>query len=191
MTKTRFSRPRAWLLAAAWLLLCAPVGAWAGPGEGLRDLDGQAHSIDDYTGHGKWLVVMIWASDCSVCNADAHHYVDFYNAHHDKDISVLGVSMDGWAGRAAAKDFIRRHHVTFPNLVGEPTAVAQLFQNLTGQSWVGTPSFLIYDPSGTLRVQQAGAVPVDLIEQYIKTHSAGPGQARRPPSASDDLLAMR
>lgn len=189
MKLIRSSHLRAWLLGVAWLALAVSPAALAA---GLRDLSGgQPRSIDDYTGHGKWLVVMIWASDCSVCNTDAHEYVDFYNAHRGKDIAMLGVSMDGWSGRAAAEAFVRRHHVSFPNLIGEPESVARLYQNLTGQSWVGTPTFLIYDPSGTLRVQQAGNVPAKLIEDYIRSHAARPDQARGSAHAAGAALALR
>ena len=50
----------------AWLMFL-PV-AQAG---GLQDFDGQPKSISDYAGKGKWLVVMIWASDCHICNQEA------------------------------------------------------------------------------------------------------------------------
>ncbi|MEJ2509080.1 MAG: TlpA disulfide reductase family protein [Gammaproteobacteria bacterium] len=186
----RLARSPAVLLSCAALLaaaLAAPVAA----APGLRDLNGQPRTIADYTGHGKWLVVMIWASDCGVCNTEAHSYVDFYNTHRDQDASVLGISMDGWAGRADAEAFIRRHHVTFPNLIGEPEAVAELFGKLTGRPWFGTPTFLIYDPSGELRVQQVGAVPVKLIEQYIRSHSkTAPDRARAPAGGAGGGLAM-
>jgi len=39
--------------------------------------------------------------------------------------------------------------------------------NLTGEFWIGTPTFFIYDPTGKLRASQAGAVPVDIIESFI------------------------
>lgn len=164
--------PRPLRLTAMLLVLVCALAPPVMAAPALRDLAGQPRTISDYTGHGKWLVVMIWASDCSVCNADAHNYVDFYNAHHDKDITLLGISMDGWAQRAAAQAFIRRHRVSFPNLIGEPQAVADLYSELTDRPWFGTPTFLIFDPGGALRAQQVGAVPVRIIEQFIASHGA-------------------
>ena len=134
----------------------------------LQDFDGKPGAIDDYAGKGKWLVVMIWASDCHVCNAEAQNYDFFHDAHKDKDATVLGISIDGQGGLQDARAFVARHQVSFPNLIGEPQAVMQLFYDLTGVTWVGTPTFLIYNPSGKLVVQQIGAVPVDLIESFIK-----------------------
>ena len=61
--------------------------------------------------------------------------------------------------------------MTFPNLVGEPQELAELYQSLTSNEWVGTPSFLVYNPKGELLAAQAGAVPTELIEKFIKESS--------------------
>ena len=134
----------------------------------LQDFNGQAKAISDYSGKGKWLVVMIWASDCHICNKEAHTYVDFHFAHSDDNARVLGITVDGQAKKADALKFIERHKVNFPSLIGEPADVANLFSELTGTHFVGTPAFLFYDPAGELRAQQVGAVPPELIENFIK-----------------------
>jgi peroxiredoxin len=156
----------------ALLLLALSLPAFAAS-SALRDFNGNARDIADFTGNGKWLVVMIWASDCQVCNAEAYKYVDFHTFHKDNDARMLGISMDGAAKKNAARAFIDRHNVNFPNLIGEPQDVAGLYTRLTGQPWRGTPTFLIYSPSGELRAQQVGAVPPHLIEQFIQKNSKG------------------
>ncbi len=150
-----------------WLLL-VPVAHAAG----LQDFNGKPKDISDYSGKGKWLVVMIWASDCRVCNKEAHAYVDFHFVHSDDDAQVLGISIDGQAKMAEAQKFIERHKINFPNLIGEPAVVANLFTQLTGTHFAGTPAFLFYDPKGELRAQQLGAVPIELIEDFIKQPTA-------------------
>jgi len=137
----------------------------------LNDLNGKAHTLDVYVGQGKWLVVMLWISDCHVCNQEAHSYAQFHNKHKGDDATVLGISMDGAEGRTAASAFIERHQVTFPNLIGEFEEVAQMFFDLTGENWIGTPTFLFYSPAGELMAQQVGGVPVALIENFIKANS--------------------
>jgi peroxiredoxin len=137
----------------------------------LKDFSGNPGSIEQYTGKDKWLVVMIWAHDCHVCNTEASHYDFFHHAHKKKDATVLGLSVDGQEKLEDAQKFIARHELSFPNLIGEPDDVATMFYELTGQVWIGTPSFLIYDPTGKLVVQQVGAVPVDLIENFIQRNS--------------------
>jgi len=147
-------------------LLALPVHA--GP---YRDFNGQGKAISDFAGDGKWRVVMIWASDCHVCNQEAHSYIDFHEQHKDKDARMLGISLDGKAKMDDARAFIKRHKVSFPNLIGEPEDVVTDYMKLTGAEWVGTPTFLIYTPQGELVAKQEGAAPVSLIENFINSRS--------------------
>lgn len=139
--------------------------------KGFEDFNGKPQTLNNYTGKGKWLVVMIWASDCHICNKEAYKYVDFNMIHSDKDATVLGISIDGESRMKEAKAFIKRHSVDFPNLIAEPEYVANEFHRLSGQSFAGTPTFLIYSPDGELKAAQAGAVPTELIEDFMKKNS--------------------
>jgi hypothetical protein len=127
-------------------------------------------ALDDHLGNGKWLIVMLWASDCVACNKEAFQYVEFHEFHHDIDAGVLGISLDG-SNQSAASRFIDKHNIQFPNLITDFTSASIWFENLTGQQFWGTPGFLIYDPAGELRAQQIGAVPVNLIEDFIAKNS--------------------
>lgn len=134
--------------------------------------DNKPASISDYIAKNKWLLVMIWASDCHICNREAHAYVDFQFKHEEKNAQVLGISIDGQMKKKAAELFIKRHEINFPNLIGEPGKVAAWFEKLTGQNWMGTPTMLLYSPDGELRVQQIGAIPLELVEKFIQRESA-------------------
>ncbi len=133
----------------------------------LRNLENGSDAFDEFTGKGQWVIVKFWASDCHVCNQEAHQYVDFHEFHKDNDAVILGVSLDG-NNKNAAKAFIRRHQVSYPNLITGLFNGTKLYSSMSGQRWIGTPSFLVFDPYGVLRAQQAGAVPVELIERFIE-----------------------
>jgi len=139
--------------------------------ESLKDFDGKPQKLNDYTGKGKWLVVMMWAHDCHACNAEAHQYVTFHEKHKNLDAQVLGISLDGSGKEKQAKAFLDRHKINFNSLIGEANVVANMYEDLTGADWFGTPTFLIYNPKGELKAQQVGAVPTDLIEAFIKKES--------------------
>jgi peroxiredoxin len=157
------------VLKPAWLFFVLIICfANAEAGEGLRDFDGKPGTIENYAGKGKWLVVMLWASDCHVCNQEVHQYTAFHQKHEGKDAVILGVSLDGAEKKSDAKDFISRHKVNFPNLIGEPEVVAGLYQNLTGSEWIGTPTFMVYTPKGELIGAQVGAIPPATIESFIE-----------------------
>lgn len=134
--------------------------------------DNQPANIADYIEKDKWLLVMIWASDCHICNREAHAYADFHFKHEENTARVLGVSIDGQAKKKAAELFIQRHEINFPNLIGEPNEISRWFEKLTGQNWMGTPTLLVYSPEGELKVQQIGAIPLALVEKFIQRESA-------------------
>ena len=165
--------------ALMWLTACTVAFAQAGDDTLLfDDFNGGQRSIESYAGDGKWLVVMVWAHDCHVCNMEVESYAQFHVAHRDETARVLGVSLDGQAKRAEAEAFIERHDLPFPNLIGEPATTMLHYAMLTGAQFRGTPTILLYGPDGRLRAAQAGAVPVESIEAYIARkaqHAAGSG----------------
>jgi len=151
---------------------------------GLTDFKGAPKTIEDFTGKGKWVLVMFWASDCHICNKEAHQYVDFHFTHSDKDAIVLGISTDGKARHQDAVNFIKKHSIDFPNLIGEPEDVTALYSKYSQSRWVGTPSFLLFDPKGDITAAQVGAVPPEVIEAFIeKSTAAAAATTTNQPSA--------
>ena len=140
----------------------------------LTPFDGSPDTLKTYTGKGKWVIAMIWAYDCHVCNQEASEYVSFHEKHKDKDAVVLGISMDGQKQLKQAQKYMDRHAIPFTTLLGEPEKVAGLYEQMTGRTWVGTPTFIIFEPSGKLVAEQAGAVPIELLENFIGNYKAKP-----------------
>lgn len=138
------------------------------PAAALQDFDGRPVGLADQIGQDeRWLVVMIWESSCPACNRIAHQYVDFHEFNAEHRARVLGISIDGPDGVAEAKAFVERHQVQFPNLIGDPAEVAMRYRQLTGNAFIGTPSFLLFDPQGQLRGYQAGMMPAEVVERFI------------------------
>jgi peroxiredoxin len=144
----------------------------AAQAEGLTNFSGQPQQLQQYIGKGQWTVVMMWASDCLVCNKEAHQYVAFHEQHKDNDARVLGITLDGLDNVEAARAFVQEHQVTFPSLIGKPEDVAQLYTELTGYRWVGTPTFLVFAPTGKLLAHQVGAIPTSMIEDFINSQGS-------------------
>lgn len=128
------------------------------------DADGAA--FNQHLGKGQWLIVKIWASDCGICNREAHKYVDFYEFEAGDRATVVGISLDG-DDQVAAQAFIERHSVSYPNFITDYESGAKWFADITGEKFWGTPGFLIFNPAGEIKAQQIGAVPVELIVQFI------------------------
>lgn len=156
-----------WSIALILLAVLSASLARAAEESLFQDFDGQPRSVESFAGNGKWLVVMIWAHDCHVCNQEAEAYAQFHYEHEDQDAGVLGISLDGQAGKSGAEAFVTRHDLPFPNLLGELIPTMRYYATLTGSSFRGTPTLLLFGPDGELRAAQAGAVPVSSIEAYI------------------------
>jgi peroxiredoxin len=137
----------------------------------LVNFNGKPGELEKYLGQGKWSIVMIWAHNCHICNQEVHQYISFHEKHHKSDAQVIGLSVDGKEYLQQAETFIKRHNLNFTSLIGEPEVVARFFEELTGEAWFGTPTFLVYNPKGELRAQQVGAVPTELIENFIQRES--------------------
>jgi thiol-disulfide isomerase/thioredoxin len=128
---------------------------------------GEFETLDTYAGNGKWLIVMIWAHDCEICEREVGDYEKFHQKHVDDNARVLGITLDGEANRQLALDFVSRHRLNFENLIAEPETVAAFFEVTTGSKWVGTPTFLIFGPGGELKAKQVGAVETEIVESFI------------------------
>ena len=134
----------------------------------LHDFTGKPADLATHTAKGKWTIVMIWAHDCLVCNQEAAAYMDFHRRNANTTAEVIGISMDGRENLSLAQSFTRRHKLTFENYIAEPVPISNWFFEQTGATWRGTPTFLVYSPKGELLAQQAGAIPVPLLEQFIQ-----------------------
>lgn len=156
------------LLALVCILDSGP--AVASPGF-KNLLNGVADTIDAHRVDGQWLVVMIWASDCEVCDREIESYQAFHDRHRGATASVLGISLDGGTKLDDALQFVAGHKIRFANLIGEPETVVDYYQKLTGSRWIGTPTFLFFGPDGEIRAKQVGAVPPELVEEFIAANS--------------------
>lgn len=152
---------------AALILFSATAAVEAGSPMLQNLQSGEFSSVDDYSQSDKWLIVMIWAHDCQVCEREVDDYHRFHQRHAENDALVLGITLDGDERKPRALEFVARHGLGFDNLIGEPEAVMAYYQIATGSRWVGTPSFLIFGPDGELKAKQAGAVEVEIVENFI------------------------
>ena len=138
--------------------------------DAFRDMQGNITTLEEQQQSDKWTVVMIWASDCHVCNKESGQYSDFHTTHADKDAQIIGISIDGQAGKDDAEDFIDRNGVIFPNLIADFSAVANWYQLNTGEPFRATPTFVVFGPEGKVRATQPGAVPPAMIETFMASN---------------------
>ncbi len=137
-------------------------------GPEMLNMDGEPTPLKNYIGKGKWLVIKVWASDCHVCNESVHEMIALHKERGDKDISVLGIAVDGYDRKAAVEAFMKRHQVNFPNLIDDGAIVASVYYSAVGTPWIGaTPTYLLFSPEGEIVAENLGAISKEVVETFI------------------------
>ena len=146
--------------AAAFILLLA--GNAVAKDFVFKDTQGQMQRLSDY--RGKWVLVNFWATWCPPCLAEVPDLIALHNAHKDKDLVVIGISMD--STREAVKKFVTKHGITYPIVVGDYKMAEQI------GDVQGLPTSYLFDPDGKAVVAHVGTVTQASLEEYIRARSA-------------------
>jgi len=157
------------MLLAAFLLVPGTIHA----AMEIQELDGDIVRLDERVGGGKWLLVMLWATDCHICKQQKPEISRFHDKHKDHDAEVLGIALDGMGAVDRVKSYLDDHQPSFPNYVGEIAIVASHYLVLTEESLRGTPTYLLFNPDGELVGNNPGPLSIEAIEQFISRKAAG------------------
>jgi thiol-disulfide isomerase/thioredoxin len=145
----------------------ALLSAQTAPDLTLKGLDGKLHSMHKYIGKDKWVVVNIWGPKCPPCIEEMPELQSFHDKHKDKAAIVLGIALDfpsfGPANEKEVHQFVEDYFISFPVLLGD----AQSIDFLGGGSLKGTPTTLLFSPSGNLEASHVGSITQKIIENFI------------------------
>lgn len=152
---------------AALLLIFAFVVSAAEDPLVLRTPDGKQVRLADYAGDGRWLLVMIWGTDCSICFKEMPKISDFHTRHAHQDAHVLGVALDGFEHKQRVRDFAAREALSFPNLIAEMPGFGLRYELEVGERLLGTPTYLLFNPAGELVANNPGPVRASAVEAFM------------------------
>lgn len=154
------------LIVAALVVLSSDVSARASDFE-VRTLDGKDVPLSTYFEPGKWTMVMLWTTYCSTCRKQYPLISAFHDKHKDTDAKVIGISLDGFALMDKVRDYIAVQPMTFDSTVVEIVKFSHAFKAITEENFTGTPTYLMFDPSGAMVGHAAGPMKIEIAEQFI------------------------
>lgn len=134
----------------------------------LDGTDTKKHALNEYVGHGQWVVVNVWATACPYCRHELFDLTNFHNAHHQKNAMVLGLTLDfpsfDYPDRAYLADFAASHFIDYPLLLVNGEVASEVI----GQAVDMVPLTFIYNPKGKLVRRINGMVTEQMLELVIK-----------------------
>jgi peroxiredoxin len=153
------ARPGTGLRGALFTLLLVCSWSACAADFSLQDLQGKTHHLADY--RGKWVLVNFWATWCPPCLKEIPELASLHNAHHHKDLVVIGIAVDSGSKQEVA-GFAKAHGIGYPVVMGDRKAISQF-----GDIEVLPVSYL-YNPKGEQVSYQAGEVTRSSVEAFIK-----------------------
>ncbi len=136
----------------------------------LRDLSGKPTTLDDHIEKGRWSLVVIWASRCHVCASEIPRYGAYFASAPEPRFSILGVALDGYARKSRIVGTMTRWNMGFPSLVAERSALPSNCGEMRNASPYGTPTFMLFNPSGQLKKLNVGPVWISELEEFIRSY---------------------
>jgi len=135
----------------------------------FTDIDGKKDSITNHIGKDKWTIVEVWESNCHACRMHMPDMVKFDGKL--KNARILGISLDGQKGIDKAEEFIMEYDIKFPTIITNYVEMNIWMRRSIGESLVGTPTFILFDPEGKLVAAQPGIVSTASLETFITENS--------------------
>ena len=126
---------------------------------------GAPSKLNSEVSEGDWSLVMLWSHDCIPCEKQKPMIERFYRQTNARGVSVVGLSTDEKALRAKAAETYRATTTTFPNYFFNGRNFQQEFQQFSGQSFLGTPTYMVFSPKGELTGVHTGAITRAMLEK--------------------------
>jgi thiol-disulfide isomerase/thioredoxin len=134
----------------------------------LASIDDTSHTLDEFIGSGKWVILNFWGTDCPPCQEEIPELVQYHDAHKRTNAYVVGIAIDFPSFQQAKKQEVKRfadsYLIDYPVLLGDGS--------VTNDMGLGDlqalPTTYIFSPMGKLTAIKIGSVTRSDLEDYIQ-----------------------
>lgn len=133
----------------------------------LVDTSGRPDRLNATVKSDGWTLVMLWAHDCIPCERQKPMIEQFYQQNKTRGFQVVGVSTDSKALRDKAEKTYSASKTSFTNYYYEGSNFRKAYDQFTGRDFLGTPTYMVYDPSGQLRGTHTGTLNRDMLNKQF------------------------
>ncbi|HBZ69082.1 MAG TPA: TlpA family protein disulfide reductase [Deltaproteobacteria bacterium] len=129
----------------------------------LPDLNGRQIRLSDF--RGKLVIVDFWATWCPPCEFEIPVLNALYDSHKDRDVVILGVSVDT-EGPEAVRSYAEKRQVRYQILMGNESLAREF-------GAPGFPSLIVVGPDGAIRSMHVGLVEEPELLKVLADANAG------------------
>jgi len=126
----------------------------------LPDLNGHKVSLSDF--RGKIIILDFFTTWCKGCRMLIPSLNRLYQKYKDKNVLILGISLDGFSTPEPLSKFLQEEGITYPLLIGNEEVV----RKYGGISII--PYIVIIDTQGKIYKVSQGYIEGEYLEKYIK-----------------------
>jgi thiol-disulfide isomerase/thioredoxin len=124
----------------------------------VTDIQGKAISLTDLK--GKTVLLDFWATWCPPCQSDAPAIEKLNEKFGDKDLKVIGISMD--EDRETVEKYLKKHPCKFPVVLSSDNLMPRAYQIRV------FPTYLVIGPDGTLVTAEQGDRGISSLQKTLK-----------------------
>jgi peroxiredoxin len=125
----------------------------------LKDMNGQDVRLADLK--GRPILINFWATWCPPCKAEIPWFVEFAEKYKDKNLAVLGISVDDTP--EDIRKFAAEYEINYPMLVGD----GQDEMKAAYDAEAVVPVSWLINPDGTLLAKAQGIHAKEWFEENL------------------------
>lgn len=135
----------------------------------VTDFEGNRIEVNDYIGDGRWTLVMLWQLNCIPCEKQKPAVEAFHGKYQSTKAKVLGLVIDGHEYIPQIESFMTQKPTAFPSLVVFGDVFKDQIMKETGKNFPAAPGYLVYSPSGELKLAINSVINIDELIGYLES----------------------